>query len=487
MECKYFRMEEFGASGNGVTDDSAAIAAAVQAAISDRAEKKVILFRENAVYRAESDHTGGRNYLFLLKDAENISIQGKNTTLLIKSPLRAVCMEGCKNISFSGFRIDYAPKPYILGTVTAFDAVKGTVDCCTKQELGFDGLHFDAPRPFFAFPNTAQKRYHYFIDSYDKLAENVYRMNIRDSFRYRIEELHIGDEFILPYVGASHMGSAAFLVTQNEEFHFSDIRILSLPEFGFDIRYNLGKGSFTNIVFRPDEKLGIQLVSWRDGFHVKDNLGPIIWKNCDIGPLGDDAFNLSCVQLEVQTVDHDHRTFHLLPAEAGKTRRIAPGDAFCAYSLKTGKEIGYGKAEKVFESETDVCFRSDTALPALEPGMQIAFYKYGNQGYLIEDCNIEGTVRVRGSGTFRHDRFNVFWVRVENESYVEGPIPRDILFQDCRFTTPYEADAEIFYVSTQGEGGRRDCTYKCKNILLDHCCFEKGNIKVDDGNELIVK
>lgn len=40
MECKYFRMEEFGVSGNGVTDDSAAIAAAVQAAISDRAEKR---------------------------------------------------------------------------------------------------------------------------------------------------------------------------------------------------------------------------------------------------------------------------------------------------------------------------------------------------------------------------------------------------------------------------------------------------------------
>ncbi len=486
MECKYFKVEDFGAVGDGVTDDSAAIAKAVCAAVSDSSEQKTILFRKDATYRAQSDYSG-RNYLFMLKNAQNISIAGENTTLLLKSPLRVIGLEGCRHISFSGFRIDYSPKPYILGTVLAYDSERGTIDCRTVQELGFDGVHFEAPRPFFAFPNTERRRYHYFIDSYDKLGENEYRMNIRDTFRYRIEELHIGEKFILPYVGASHIGSAAFMMTQNEEFHFSDIRILSLPEFGFDIRYNLGAGSFTNIVFRPDEKLGIHLVSWRDGFHVKDNLGRIVWKGCDIGPLGDDAFNLSCVHLDVQSVDEEHSTFHLLPAEAGKTRQLSPGDNFCAYSLETGEELGYGKVEQVFESDTDVCFRSDAPLPNLKPGMQVSFYKYGNQGYLIEDCNIEGTVRVRGSGTFLHDRFNVFWVRVENESYVEGPIPRDVLFRECVFTTPYEEDAEIFCVSTQGKGGRRDCTYKCKNIVLEHCQFEKGTIAVDDGNELIVK
>ncbi len=486
MECKYFRVDDFGAVGDGITDDSAAVAAAVNAAAADPSESKAVIFRENAVYRSETDHSG-RNFFIMLKNAENIAVRGKNTTLLMRAPMRVLCMESSRNTEFSGFVIDYSPKPYIKGTVTDFNAEAGTVDCRTEQWLGFEGEHFDAPRPFFAFPNTEERRYHYFIDSYDRLDVNFYRMNIRDTFRYRIKELEKGDEFILPFVGASHAGSAAFLITGSSDFLVSDVRIKSLPEFGFDIRYNLGDGTFDGVVFRPEESKGIHLVSWRDGFHVKDNLGKLLWKNCDIGPLGDDAFNLSCVNLNVTSVSDDAKTYHLLPAEAGKTRRLSVGDEFCAFSLKTGKEIGYGRVEEVFESSEDVCFRSDTTLPELEEGMQVAFYRYGNAGYIVEDCNIEGTVRVRGSGLFRHNRFNVFWVRVENESYVEGPIPKDVTFRDCTFTTPYDKDVNIFCVSTQGESGRRDCTYKCRNIVLENCCFEKGNYKADDGNELIVR
>ena len=45
---------------------------------------------------------------------------------------------------------------------------------------------------------------------------------------------------------------------------------------------------------------------------------------------------------------------------------------------------------------------------------------------MVKNSYIEGTVRVRSTGTFENCEFNVFWVRVENESYVEGPVPKDI-------------------------------------------------------------
>ena len=106
---------------------------------------------------------------------------------------------------------------------------------------------------------------------------------------------------------------------------------------------------------------------------------------------------------------------------------------------------------------------------------------------MIKDCYIEGTVRARGSGTFLNNTFNVFWVRVENEFFVEGPVPKDILFKDCTFTTLYDKDSEIFHVGTLGKAGTQQCEYKCKNIVLDNCQFLKGKIQVDDGNELIIR
>ena len=55
------------------------------------------------------------------------------------------------------------------------------------------------------------------------------------------------------------------------------------------------------------------------------------------------------------------------------------------------------------------------------------------------------------------------------------------------FTTPYDADAKIFHVGTLGKNGLHNCAYKCKNIVLENCTFEKGTIDVEDGNELIIR
>lgn len=78
-----------------------------------------------------------------------------------------------------------------------------------------------------------------------------------------------------------------------------------MPEFAFDIRSNRGYTRFTNVRLEPPEGSGIHLVSWRDGFHVKDNVSKPTWDSCYIGPLGDDAFNLSTVICNVTSYDAD--------------------------------------------------------------------------------------------------------------------------------------------------------------------------------------
>lgn len=57
----------------------------------------------------------------------------------------------------------------------------------------------------------------------------------------------------------------------------SNVYIEAMPEFAFDIRSNRGYTRFTNVRLEPPEGSGIHLVSWRDGFHVKDNVSKPTW------------------------------------------------------------------------------------------------------------------------------------------------------------------------------------------------------------------
>lgn len=483
---KEFYVKDYGAVGDGVTDDSAAINRAVAAAAVYDGEKTVIF--DPKVYRVlEVPETNSHNCLFSLVGVKDLHLSGKGATLLFKGRNRLLYLESCKNFSMSGFRIDYQPKPFILAKVLAASTEECFIDFQAEEDIGLEGEYIEPQPPCFAFPNRADIRYHYFIVRIDRIGALQYRITIRKDFASRISEVKTGDEFLLPLIGGSHLVGAACTIYNNDSFRFSDLRFYSHPEFGFDVRGNKGEMLFERVVLRQKEGAREQLVSWRDGFHIKDNTDPIVWDGCDIGPIGDDAFNLSCVHLDITEVSEDETTIYCVPAEKGKTRDIEPGDEFVAYDLETGKAFGEAHVAKVYPSDCDVRFTAERPLTGIKPGMQISFYKFANPGFVIKNCNIEGTVRVRSSGTFENCHFDVFWVRVENEFFVEGPIPKDITFRNCTFTTPYDATAKIFHVGTLGKHGKTNCEYKCKNIVLENCRFDKGTVDVEDGNELFIR
>ena|GEM_PF-985092 len=482
---KTFRVEDFGAKGDGVHDDGPAISKAIIEAGKDKSAEKIVQFKANATYRiASAPETNSFKRVMNVIGAENVKIRGNNTKLLMKAPYRVAYIYESKNIEFSGFIIDYDPKPFVSATVKEVNVSKSYIDFECKHDLGFTGT-VNPPSPYFAFRNRKDERLHFNITSMTKMSNNTYRFYMADPAR--VQRAVVGESFILPVYGSSHNIGGIFTLEQTENCEVKNVTVYSMPDFGFGLRENSGTIRFTNVQIKPEPGSDVYLASWRDGFHIKDNYGKLIWDNCYIGPLGDDAFNLSSVICNVDFYNADTRVVNMTPAEGSTVRNgIKVGDELVAYNMTTGDYYGIAKVEKVLSNTNSINIRIDRSLPIVK-GCQIGLYSF-NKDFVVKNSYIEGTVRVRSTGTFENCEFNVFWVRVENESYVEGPVPKDILFKNCTFKTPYTNNPVIFHVGTllkTGLGGMPK--YKCKNIVLQNCNFVNGRYNADSGNELIIK
>lgn len=489
---KIFKVESYGAKGDGKTNDGEAISKAVAAAAADSSAKKIVQFQANKTYRVTGvPESNDNNRLFDLQYAENVHIQGSNTKILLKSPVRIGVISESDNCSISGFIFDYSPKPFVIGKVIG----KGGdyIDFSTTEEIVIPS-GWTAPSTFYAFRNKENERLHFFSTGYTKLGTKQYRFHIKPGSTGQVAQAVMGEEFILPVPGTSHAdgGGSAFSINKNKSFQMSDIKIYSLPEFGLDIRCNEGRMFFTNISFRPEPGSKIHLVCWRDGFHVKDNSAQIVWDKCDIGPIGDDAFNLSSVCMKPTTINASKDTFTLAPMEGGSTYAGRPslkaGDEFVAYDNFSGELIGEGKITKVINTNP-VTFQSSVKLPKVDNNTYFCFYSYANPNYMVKNSTIEGTVRVRCPGTFENCKFNIYWLKVENETYFEGPIPKNITFKGCSFQSLSGAGKNIVQIGTRyKDNTSAPAQYKCKNIVFQDCKWLGGtSYSAEPGNEVIVK
>ena len=104
-EVKVFNVKDYGAVGDGVTDDYNAVKKALDEAIAyDGA--KVVQFEKDAVYLMA---TRSRNKSAMeIQKAENLTVQGENTTLVIDMDKRVNTyfnINESKNIKVKGFNL----------------------------------------------------------------------------------------------------------------------------------------------------------------------------------------------------------------------------------------------------------------------------------------------------------------------------------------------------------------------------------------------
>ena len=150
---KVFKVEDYGAKGDGKTDDGMAVANAVLAAAKDGSKEKIVQFKAGATYRlASAPASNSFKRVLNVIYADNVKIRGDKTKLLMKAPYRVAYFADSSNIEFSGFIIDYSPKPFSAAKVTAIAADRSYIDFTSDDDLGFTGT-VEPPQRYFAFRN----------------------------------------------------------------------------------------------------------------------------------------------------------------------------------------------------------------------------------------------------------------------------------------------------------------------------------------------
>jgi hypothetical protein len=121
---RIFHVKDFGAVGDGVTDDFAAIQKAISAA--REAGCAILHFDGTKTYRAIGLGDFTEEALLDLKGARNVRIEGCGAMIVLHPPDSCMRGSGAENIRIDGFRIDYAPKPYYQGLIREITPLKCT-------------------------------------------------------------------------------------------------------------------------------------------------------------------------------------------------------------------------------------------------------------------------------------------------------------------------------------------------------------------------
>lgn len=467
-------VSEYGAVGDGVTDDGKAITAALE--VARNAESgSVVSFDENKTYFV-SETGNSENTALLLKNLNGISVKGKNTTVLCDKNLTYMNIHDCVDTNVSGLNFDLKTRAHFVGTVTAVDADKGYFDVVSDRDFGFYGNWFPTNSPFclVAAENTSRKFITFTkFQTLDKsrLSYRVYA----DMSNYilgtdsHVKALKNGDKVIVPVPYIGHCGERMFTVTNNENIALKNINVWNAREFVFGLWWNSGEVLFESVNIMPPEDESVVFSSWRDAYHCKSNSARLIWKNCTAKGNGDDIINISANMLYVESVISPTEVICRWKETNGSYGPVKPGESIVIWDVDTGKLIGKTTLKQVADAGNNRYVLND-AINGLSSGENIrfCFESHAAPNSQIIYCDFDGTLRFHGGPlTVLNSKLTLAKLWIDYETYLEGPIPHDILFKNCDFTLNSTVALSISAKSPKEVWKSGD--YRLENIKFENC------------------
>ena len=365
---KVIRVKDYGAVGDGVTDDKKAVLKAFNAAMASE-EPVRLEFEANKVYLVSEKMEDFA--FFVVNDVANKEIDGQGSTLLFEKPNNTVLeMNNSQNITFKNLNVKYKEHPSTQGRIVAVDSENGTFDWNIDEGMELpaynewiyhhntEGTYNGWWRGFVYDANEHRKHdgsgFNFDIGGIEHIKDRIYRVSLEENSVKKLPLLKVGERFVI-----NNYGHKAYNLSSQEDGKFykqggatTTMRIIESGDITFDnfwlhggpfllygITLATGKITFTNSGSKTSD--GRLVVNGSDGIHTTLCRGPIIMENCTFEDNMDDLVNLKAQGCMVKTKTGE-RTYQL-----ARTVHAKQGDKLIFYDGANRRIIDTAYIEEV--------------------------------------------------------------------------------------------------------------------------------------------
>lgn len=481
----------FGVKADGQTDDAPAIQRMLLRAAST--EGPVLLrFPKDSTIRIS---TAPDRYLFKLDGVNDFTVDGGGSTFLLAPDIRFLNLRHSRNITFGHLNIDFSPLPFADGVVESIDLEESYMNIrlmpWVKTPPSGTPTREDGEQAFFSMlwregPYGLVSRHVWvklmepgdepcmvrlynvtdFSDAFNKPGGRIFKID-------ELKDMRPGQwKISMPIPGIAHRyGPGGCIdIFDNDTVTFHDVELWSAPWFGFRVFRNKGEVSFKRVHIRPKPGSGRLTSTWRDGFHVKGNSGKLLWEDCILEGMNDDAFNISTHSSRVtkvitpaEIVVQQTYRLNIMPWHVGAT--LGGADYESKTLLGEAKILKVTNSPEIFDEKgrrraSKVTLLLDRSIEGMAKGMTIWEVESSNPDTTLRRCRILKSCRMQCAMTLEDCQVTALMSFRAEE--IEGPFPVNLVIRNCVFKRGRgnRRLAVIFYGPTEDERkGRRSAIH----------------------------